>query len=213
MPATFNPETGKYEEERGDDAGAIIGRSELLEWVDESIQFSDSMMGRLASSLNRGTLTPAKWREQMENEIERSFIGLYLLGRGGVSQLSADDWQMVAALIDRQGNFLNNFYSEVTSGVLSDEQIKARARLYANAARQAFERGLSSVARSIGADEEAWVLRPVRTQHCEDCISLSGKGFQPIGSMPFPGDGSTACRSNCKCYKIYRNSESGKTVL
>ena len=56
-------------------------------------------------------------------------------------------------------------------------------------------------------DEELWVLGIA--EHCEDCVYYAGMDWQPIGTVPTPGDGSTQCIVNCYCHKEYHNSRTG----
>jgi len=55
-------------------------------------------------------------------------------------------------------------------------------------------------------NEEAWELGTA--EHCGDCVAFASEGWQPLGTFPFPGDGSTQCMTNCQCSKIYRRTPS-----
>lgn len=201
MPIKFNPETGYYEEDgERRDVGAFI---------ESYIDSSEAAIQRFTDRLVNGSLSVSVWNSRLSDEIVNSFIALYLLGRGGESQMTDSDWVAVAALIDRQDYFLTRFSTELSDGLVSEAETLSRAKMYANAARQSYYKALSAVATGLGNDQEKWYTRPVKTEHCRDCVKFEGQGWVTLGTFPEPGDGSTQCVSNCRCYKVFRNSETG----
>ncbi len=90
---------------------------------------------------------------------------------------------------------------------LPEEQIRARVGMYVNSAREGYERAHERNAKALGMTEEKWELG--EAEHCDDCVAYAAQGWQPIGTFPNPGDGSTQCLTNCKCHVIYQNPETG----
>jgi len=73
-------------------------------------------------------------------------------------------------MLREQYRWLDDFARLVADGALSEGQIRSRAAMYVNSAREAFERGLA----------RAWGI--------------------PENELPaHPGDGSTICLTNCAC--------------
>jgi hypothetical protein len=164
-------------------------------------------METLAYMVSDGTLSPIDWHQAMRQEIKREYIRQYLLGIGGLDQMTYADWGSIGGMLKEQYGWLNGFAEVV--GDLSEQQILSRSAMYSNSAREAFERANGRVAVKWGADEELWVLDPT-VENCNDCIEFELMGWQPIGTFPYPGQGATQCLTNCHCTKYYRNSQTGE---
>ncbi len=73
--------------------------------------------------------------------------------------------------------------------------------MYANAARKTFE----AILRMNSSSKFERRILNDRCQHCDDCKKLAAKGWQPINTLPAPGD-SCQCLSNCQCRFEFMNS-------
>lgn len=101
-----------------------------------------------------------------------------------------DQWQQSASLDNRVV-----LQASVTWSGLQDGSIAAGATDPANPYQQVW-----------------WILQPVRTQHCGDCVDLAVKSpYDPpwagVGSNQLnqsPGDGQTECGAGCKCELDYK---------
>lgn len=131
----------------------------------------------LANLVGNGLLNPADWEAAMRAEIKREYIRQYLLGIGGEGSMTAQDWGSIGGMIADQYRYLDDFADLVAAGELSEGQIRARAAMYVNSAREAFER---AQARAWGIPEGAL---PAYTD----------------GRTAYPGDGQTICLTNCNC--------------
>ena len=186
------------------ETGRFFARSAVLEFVESSALATGLATDDLALMLADGFIGPAEWRLAMRAQIKREYIRQYVLGRGGIGQMTFVDWGSIGGMLKEQYAWLDGF-AEVLPG-LSEGQITARSRMYINSAREAFERARARVAVIGGYDEEMWILFSP-AEHCPDCEDFALMGWQPIGFFSVPGDGSTVCLTNCKCTKIYRNSK------
>jgi hypothetical protein len=174
-----------------------------------SIDKSAQATAKLAKLVADGSITPEEWAVLMKTEIKQEYIRQYLLGHGGrLDDMTHSDWGKLGNMIKDQYRYLRGFAGDVSTGDLSEEQIAARAGMYANSSREAYERARGKVMDEAGMDEEAWALGP-KQDHCDDCVGYSQDGWMPIGTFPDPGDGTTQCLTNCGCTKIYRSSETG----
>jgi hypothetical protein len=144
----------------------------------------------------------AAWLLFMGGAVTDIFIRLYALGRGGLAQMEDDDWQAVGGLIERQKQYLKGLENDLKAGRVSVAQAAARAAMYMAAARSAFESARAVAAERAQKTEEKWVITP--GENCSGCLGNAERGWVAIGTLPMPGAGTTPCRSNCRCYKVYR---------
>lgn len=205
MPFRWNHKTSRYYDT---ETGRFVSIRTVRKNLEKSLVASKDVTGDLAFLVADGQLSPAEWNRRMRAELKGEYIRQYLLGRGGIEQMKPRDWGSIGGMLREQYAFLDNFTTEL--GGLSEGQIKMRmagrherAAMYANSAREAYERafGRSNVDR--GATEERWVLG--NAEHCDDCVALAAMGWVPIGTIgQYPGGGGTRCLTNCKCRKEYR---------
>lgn len=190
------------------DTGRFMSRYEVLEWVQASLDASSVATDQLAQFVIDGVVSPTDFGLLMREELKQEYIRQYLLGIGGRAQMTQADWGSVGGMLTEQYRFLNGFVEEIAAGELSPGQIRMRVKMYANSAREAFERAHGKNAIALDMTEEQWSLG--EAEHCEDCIAFSEMGWQPLGTFPMPGAGHTVCLTNCQCHKEFRNPVSGK---
>ena len=180
MPWVWDERTCRY---RDADTGRYLSRSAVLGYVQGSLDAGRTSTAStisggvnsagtdlLANLAANGMLSPTDWHEMMREQIKREYIRQYMLGRGGRGSMTAVDWGSIGGMLREQYRYLDDFARLVADGTLSEGQIRARAAMYVNSAREAFERGK---ARALGI---------------------------PAGELPaMPGDGSTICLTNCNC--------------
>ena len=192
------------------DTGRYLPREAILGYVQRSLDASGNAMDDLAGFIGQQQLSPADFGLLAKEELKQEYIRQYLLGIGGREQMKPADWGSVGGMLKEQYRYFNDFLREVEAGNLSEAQIRSRLRMYTNSAREAYERAHMKNAKALGMDEEQWIL-DAEAEHCDDCVMYAGMGWQPIGTFPQPGDGSTQCLTNCACGKSYRNSKSGES--
>lgn len=205
MPFTFNPDTGRY---RDTDTGRFVSHASVITSVEASLRASENASDLLSGMAGNGIISGGDFETLMRKEIKSEYIRQYLAGIGGRAQMTKADWASIGGMLKEQYGYLKGFAAEVAAGSLSEAQIAARAAMYINSSREAFERAKERTVKKAGYDQERWRLGFVRTEHCDDCVGYESMEWQPIGTFPFPGDGSTVCLTNCKCYKEYRRSGS-----
>lgn len=205
MPWGWDPTAKRY---RDLDTGRFMLRSEVLAWVEESLDASTVATDQLAQFVIDGVVSPADFGLLMRQELKEEYIRQYLLGIGGRAQMTPADWGSIGGMLADQYRYLDRFVDEIATGELPPGSLLLRVRMYANSAREAYERAHLKNANALGMVEENWVLGDA--EHCSDCVAFAGMGWQPIGTFPFPGEGATECLTNCKCHKIYRDPASGR---
>lgn len=114
----------------------------------------------------------AEWLELMKAAVKDVHISAYIAGMNGAwSDMTAADWGRVGRTIRDQYAYLENWARELDSSAPSLAQMDARAALYGAAATKSFNDGRATRA-----------------------------GFDPAQLPAMPGDGTTQCRTNCRCY-------------
>lgn len=113
------------------------------------------------------------------------------------------------AILDRrlaeQMGYLHEFALQARADDLDSEaQAVNRARMYADAAHGSFECVARDIRRDSGFRWERRVMS--RAEHCGDCVAFAAAGWQPINTLPPPGEQSK-CRARCRCRFRYSRSE------
>lgn len=205
MAYTWDKKTARYR----DATGKFVARETVYQSVNDYINGSTDAINQLARMVSGGEINAADWYSLMRSEIKDAYIASYTAGIGGRSQMTQADWGRIGRMVRDQYAYLDRFKNDVQNGNLTEAQIAARSQMYINSARQAYEKSAQLSAKKAGYDEELWVVDP-DAEHCDDCVIYAGQGWQPIGTFPEPGDGTTECLTNCKCLKQFRNSETGE---
>ena len=220
MPWSWNESSHRYHDSA---TGRFMGRDEVLGYVQQSldaartapaITLADGSLSTgtdlLSNLVGNGMLSPRDWHAQMREEIKAEYIRQYMLGRGGRGNMTSADWGSIGGMLSRdQYVYLRKFAQEVAEGKLSEAQIRARSAMYVNSAREAFERGQARA--NADAEDVIWVLGPVKTEHCEDCMAFADMNWQKVANDPyagaFPGSAATTCLTNCACHLEYGYGE------
>lgn len=127
--------------------------------------------GALARALASGRITPAEFEAGMRELVEDAHVAAYAAGRSGEwDAVEPWEWRRVERVIDGQLAHLRRFRDEVRDAEeVAEARVYQRARLYGAASRQSFVRA-----------------------------ELAGLGL--TCELPaYPGDGTTACWTNCLC--------------
>lgn len=94
----------------------------------------------LASMLTGDQLNVRDWETLMRQSIKDQYIQEYLLGRGGLSQMTQEDWGSIGGMLAEQYRFLDPFAQQIADENLTEAQIAARSRMYIHSSREAFSR-------------------------------------------------------------------------
>lgn len=195
MPFTWDPRIARY---RDTDTGRLVTRSAVLDIVEDSIAASVAAppvtidgiatMGSdfLAQMVGNELLDPGDWNNFMRGEIKREYIRQYLLGIGGVEQMTPARWGQIGGLLGRDYKILNAFTAEIATGELSEAAIRARAAMYIRSAGEAYERANQIVQVAAGMTEMRWALTP-GAKHCETCLEFADMGWVKIADDPYGG--------------------------
>lgn len=141
--------------------------------------------------------------------IKTTFTQQYLLGRGGVGRMQEADYATLKKELRYQGKMWRGFMVDIKKGGMSRAQLQMRLAMYGEASKVAFFDGQLAAAIAAGMTEEHNRLDIV--ENCDDCIALTAKGWQPIGTMPRPTK-QRRCRIYCHCTMDYRKGRKRKNA-
>lgn len=181
--------------------GRFISEGTLVNLAESFTGFTQDNLTRITEQMTSGKLSLADWQRQFAQELKDSYIVNSQIGRGGRNTMTQSDYGRIGQRLRGEYRYLNNFAQEIADGKLSAAQIQARVDQYAAGTRKAYYDGRTAACKDGGFTEERRILHPA--EHCDDCIGYASKGWQPIGTLPEPGE-SSQCRNNCKCEKEYR---------
>ena len=181
--------------------GRFIAEQVLVNLAESFTGFTQDNLTSITDKMISGKISLADWQRQFAQELKDAYIVNAQIGRGGKNAMTQSDYGRIGQRLRGEYKYLNDFAKEIASGDLSAAQIQARVDQYAAGTRKAYYDGRTAACKAGGFTEERRVLNPA--EHCEDCLDYAGKGWQPIGTLPEPGE-SSQCRNNCKCEKEYR---------
>jgi hypothetical protein len=153
----------------------------------------------LYAALSGGAIDAARWLADMTTNLRRFHLQSTAIGRGGFDAITQTDLDRLSGFLETEFGYLRGFADEIAN--LSEAQVKARLQQYHNHAQATFWEATRETMGELGSTEERRVLNPA--EHCGDCEGYAGQGWQPIGTLPPPGQASE-CRSNCRCSLEFR---------
>lgn len=189
--------------------GRLVSRQVIRDQLENVIDASSQVMRAISQQLREGDISLAEWQTQMMQQIKIIILAGAVMQLGGWQLMTQADFGRVGQIVRREYDFLRTFAKQIASGEQKlDGTLARRAGLYGQQGRPTYLTFWDSTAAQRGFDEERSVLQPA--EHCTECISEDAKGFQPIGQMiPI---GQRICRSNDRCLKEFRNSQTGEIL-
>ena len=189
--------------------GRFVSRQLIRGQLEKVVDGSSQVMRALSQQLRDGNISLADWQLEMMQQIKTTHLAGAAMQKGGWQQMSQADFGRVGRIVRTEYEFLRNFAEQVASGKQKlDGSFTRRAAMYGQQGRPTYLTFWDSTASQRGFDEERSILQPA--EHCTECISEDAKGFQPLGQMiPI---GNRICRSNDKCVKEFRNSQTGEIL-
>lgn len=134
----FDPTSNRY---RNRETGRYVSHNQVIDWAYAYADASGNAAAVLGSQVATGQLQVGDWQAAMRQTVKTQYINQYMAGRGGYAQMTQRDWGALGQMLRDQYGYLDGFAAEVAAGGLSEAQIQARARMYIDAAHEAFERG------------------------------------------------------------------------
>lgn len=130
----------EYQRYRDLETGRWVGASQIREWGSLAADASSHALAELADMLNDGRLNTHDWTLLMRDEIKDVYIQQYVLGKGGLDQMTQADWGSLGGMLREQYRYLDRFAVQIAAGQVAPGQIVQRSRMYGNSAREAHSR-------------------------------------------------------------------------
>jgi hypothetical protein len=189
----WSEEKGKY---RDLVTGRYISALEVRRAVDQTLRSIGQETKRMADDLRAGRISLDRFRLEMRARTREVHILSAAAGRGGFNKMDAKAWGQVGGVIAEQDKFIDRFIGDIQTGKQPlNGQLNNRAAMYVEAGRTTHERAKREVLADQGHTEERNILRDAK--HCGECPELTARGWQPIGTLPLPGQ--RECNVNCRC--------------
>lgn len=195
---TFDRSAGRY---RDTTRGQFVSRSRILSLVDAQIHSAEQRLGDLVTALHEQRIAPAIFQEQMRTELRRLHLQNAALGAGGFDNLTQRDYGRAGQMLRGDYQRLTNLAQGVANGTVSLPQALNRVRGYVGTARSNFlhaEREAATQAAALRGVRLEERRRLGAAEHCDDCVRYAALGWQPLGTLPVPGEASV-CNRNCRC--------------
>lgn len=132
-------------------------------------EISGQQMARYARAWAAGQIDLADYERLFQAELRDLYVAAAWTSTGGPERTSQADYGRIGRQLRDQYGYMHQFFGEIAQGKLSLAEIEARGKLYTASSRQALE-------------------------------AVSAAGNEGLPRLPAqPGDGTTRCRTNCKC--------------
>ena len=199
----YEATTGRY---RNLATGRYVAKTDVMRLMQAEIDSSMERMRDLLTAVQSGETpyTLADWQRAMVVELRQTHGEMLLLSVGGRNNVTAEDWGSLGRRLRDEYAYLNGFTNDIAGG-LSDAQMDARMQMYADASWNSYWHGKTDTMARAGYGEERRILDPA-AETCGDCRSYAAMGWQPLGTLPEPGEKSQ-CLRRCRCHKVYRKSQ------
>jgi hypothetical protein len=144
-----------------------------------------------------GSYSNERWLKEMRRILKGGHAIASGLAFGGLD--STDGFLSFRERYDEEDDYLIGFWAAWGAGGVSPARAVARSVMYASAIYVTWQIATGQQKKGAGFTE-AMRIRTA-AESCPGCIQYAGRWI-PISQMP--PIGSLQCRSNCKCYIIYR---------
>ena len=202
-PWTYDVPSARY---RDTSTGRFASHATILDGRDRFADTKALEVDRLTRRVTQGNIALNAWEQGMRDNIKDAYIAEYMLGKGGVNNMTQRDWGIIGRGLRDQYQYLRGFTNDLASGRISERQALARAQMYPNGAIKMFERGRSEAMGmpplpqypgdgqtrcltncrchlDIKTKKEQWDVTWVlgEAEHCDDCVAMSRKWAPYVG--------------------------------
>lgn len=181
--------------------GQFVSQSRIMGLLDTQINTAEQRLGNLVTALYEQRISPGVFQEQMRTELRRLHLQNSALGAGGFERLGPREYGRTGQLLRGDYERLTNLARGIADGTVSLPQALNRVHGYVGTARSNYlhaERDAAHQAATLRGVQLQERRRLGPSEHCADCVRYAGQGWQPLGTLPVPGEGSV-CSRNCRC--------------
>jgi len=201
-PYTWDPRVKRYRDRAG---GRFVSEKAIIALTEGRIERAKDELKELGSRLASGRINLDTFQVEMANQLKTLHLQQYILGRGGLKNMSDSDYLTVARRLKDEYSYLRKFAKDLRSGSQSEAQLKHRIELYAAHSKVSYLEAQQAVEKDAGSRFMRRLLGNCNP-HCQDCLRYASQGWQPLGSLPLPGL-KCQCGANCCCEVKYKTDE------
>lgn len=201
MPTTFDPCVRPGGRFRDVKSGQFVARARIIDAMHARVDTAQDYAAAITDSLRAGNISIGEWQSLMGAQIRLLYVELGMLGKGGKISMSQKNFGQLGSQIKEQYGYLNRFGKELENAPKDQwgKIISGRPGMYMSAPREAFY-----LMQREGMAECGKVGRERRVSSgdrgvCSPCESLAGLGWQPLGTLPLPGNSPCVALSRCRC--------------
>lgn len=200
----FDEATGQYRWVAGPNAGKFVSRNTVRAALDDYLDTKTAEVMRLAEQLRNREITIAQWQKLMENNIAKIHLASAAAAKGGWAQMDQSDFGRVGSLVKFEYQQMRRLARQIEQGLPLDGRFTRRVGQYSQAGRHTYHVFDRREQEALGMTKERSLLHA--RDSCLGCLSAAAKRWQPIGTLPLPGE--RDCKRNCRCQMRYRAGKS-----
>jgi hypothetical protein len=193
----YNLRSQRYQDKK---TGQFLSANAVVDLTENYIAQQQEKLTELGNQLIRGEINTREWEDDFAKTLKEVLVNSYVLGRGGMKQMSARDLGITSGIMREQYLYLRNFAQEIMRGRISIAQFQSRQNLYIEKAYSAYWQGRLEAFKAEGYLYERDILTP--GESCSSCVRIAGRGWVRIGTNP-PIGVDRICKNNCRCTKRF----------
>lgn len=183
---------------RDTSTGRFVSRTRITNLLEQNVDRAEHRLANLVQGLYNKELAPGYVQTMMRDEVRRLTLQNIALGKGGFDRLTFSDYGRAGRQLRDTYTRMTNLVRDIETGRASLPQALNRVQGYVLEARQQFFKAEREALMAAGHRfEERRVL--AASEHCNGCVTYARMGWQPMGTLPLPGDGDTECGRRCRC--------------
>lgn len=177
----------------------VVPRAEMLRVLDDHVGKAEQRLTSMFRRLHEGVASPGVSWKQAQRTLKDLYCQHSALGAGGWDRLGFRDFGRIGGRLRWEYERMERFVGEVYRGEVSEAQMMNRLHMYTGNARRLYYETEREHAIPINPAVQMLEMRTLgQAEHCASCVRYHEMGWQEMGVLPVPGDGSE-CDGNCRC--------------
>lgn len=198
MPITYTYDRNLQRYRRDD--GKFVSAADIEDLTKFMIEKARGQTDTIANDLIEGKIELSEWTRQTALQLKELHSQQYLLGRGGLKNMTQRDYGILGARLKKEYKYLNGFAKDIRDNSMTIAQFQARLKLYLSSTDASYQAARREAHKDAGFDFER--RRLGTKNNCDPCASYAGMGWVAIGTLPSIAT-QCDCKANCKCFFEY----------
>jgi hypothetical protein len=203
----YNLKSQRYQSKK---SGQFLSAGAVETLTENYIAQQKDKLTALGDRLISGKINTREWENDFAKTLKEVLVNSYVLGRGGMKQMTSRDLGITSGIMREQYLYLRNFASEIMRGRMSIAQFKARQNLYIEKSYSVYWMGRLEAYKVAGYLCERDILTP--GESCVSCVRIAGRGWVRLGTNPAIGV-DRVCKNNCRCRKEFSKEMPTNSIL